>query len=79
MTADGVTTKAVAAFRDQVLGLIDDLRSYASAWDWKYGEEWDRERAAIDAVLAARIRTLLNETTPLASSPLAGEKEPANG
>ena len=32
---------------DDALELIDDLRSYASDWDWKYGEEWDEQRATL--------------------------------
>lgn len=31
----------------------DELYSYASDWDWKYGEEWEAERTAMSAALAA--------------------------
>jgi hypothetical protein len=28
--------------------LIDDLRGYCASWEYKYGEEWDEQRKALD-------------------------------
>ena len=49
--ADALEQRAAALARrvESALELIDDLRSYTHDWDWKYGEEWDKQRAEIAA------------------------------
>jgi hypothetical protein len=46
--------KAIEDALREALVLADELRSYTHDWDWKYGEEWDKARAAIAAALAER-------------------------
>ena len=44
MTAPETTPELLL---ERAIELIADLRSYTHEWDWKYGEEWDREIAAL--------------------------------
>jgi hypothetical protein len=35
------------------LELADELRGYTHDWDWKYGADWDKQRAALNSAPAA--------------------------